>query len=93
MKLKLQVDYNGDQYEVNTTLKTIVAWERKFKSKVSKLAEGIGLEDLAYLAYEASKAAGLTMPAVFDDFINKCDNIEVVDTDNRPTQEAQSDGN
>lgn len=93
MKLKLQVDYNGDQYEVNTTLKTIVAWERKFKSKVSKLAEGIGLEDLAYLAYEASKAAGRTMPAVFDDFINKCDNIEVVDTDNRPTQEAQSDGN
>jgi hypothetical protein len=38
----------------------------------------MGLEDLAYLAYEASKQHGHVVPAVFDDFLKKISNVEVV---------------
>jgi hypothetical protein len=31
-------------------------WERKYKTKASKIqTDGLGLEDLAYIAYEAGK--------------------------------------
>ena len=53
MQLNIQVTTADDQYQVETNLFTIVAWERKFKTKASNLAQGIGMEDLAYLAYES----------------------------------------
>ena len=46
----------------------IIQWERKFKTKVSKLADDAGLEDLLYLAWEAARFAGRNVPASFDDF-------------------------
>jgi hypothetical protein len=88
MQLTIQVTTQDEQYVVNTNLFTIVAWERKFKTKASNLADGIGMEDLAFLAYESSKQAGHVVPAVFDDFIKKVTNIEVVGEDSNPTPEA-----
>ena len=88
MQLKIKVTTTDDQYEVDTNLFTIVAWERKFKTKASNLAQGIGMEDLAYLAYESSKQKGHVVPAVFDDFIKKVESIEVVGDDDRPTHGA-----
>ena len=94
MELRLKITpKEGDPYEVETDLGVIVEWERKFKSKASNLANGIGMEDLAFLAYEASRSAGLTVPAVFDDYIKKkIRKIEVVAaSDERPTDEAPTD--
>lgn len=85
MKLDLHVTTtDGDDYTVQTNLFVIVAWERKYKRKASDLAAGIGVEDLAYMAYESCRQTNVTVPAVFDDYIKKLSSIEVVgqDTEN-----------
>jgi hypothetical protein len=50
------------------------------------------MEDLAFMAYEASKQAGVTIPAMFDDFIKRLVTLEVVETEpTNPTGEASGD--
>jgi hypothetical protein len=95
MELRLKVTpKDGDAYEVETDLGIIVAWERKFKRKASDMANGIGMEDLSFLAYEATRAAGMSIPAVFDDFIKKIRRVEAVEAQQAsPTQGAPSDDN
>jgi hypothetical protein len=79
MQLNLKVTTNdGDEYTVTTNLFVVVAWERKYKRKASELAGGIGVEDLAFMAFESCKQSGVTVPAVFDDYIKKLASIEVV---------------
>jgi hypothetical protein len=55
------------------------------------MAKGLGMEDLAYLAFEASKAAKKVMPAVFDDYLKKIISLEVVSEDADPTHGAPDD--
>jgi hypothetical protein len=82
MKIRLQVTpIEGDPYECETNLFVIVAWERKFKRQASSLANGIGAEDLAFFAFESARAAGITTPLAFDEFIKKTKAIEVVSED------------
>jgi hypothetical protein len=79
MKLHLRVTTQGkDPYEVTTNLRVIVAWERRFKRKASEMASGIGVEDLAFMAWESSKQAKIVVPAEFDKFIDQLDNVEVI---------------
>ena len=80
MQLTLKpVFKDGNTYEVQTNLMTIVLWERKYKRKASDMASGIGVEDLAFMCYEASRLNGITVPSTLDTFINSLTNIEVVD--------------
>lgn len=79
MKLTLRVDQGDGPMEVTTNLYTIVAWERRFKTKASNIANGIGLEDLAFLAHTALQQIGVVVPIVLDDFIKKVVLLEVVD--------------
>lgn len=90
MKLKLRVDTGDGEYIVETNLFVIVTWERKYKRKASDLAtSGIGMEDLAFMAYEATKQAGITVPAMLDDFIKRIVTLEVVEGDAvNPTEGA-----
>ena len=90
MKLTLRVDQGQGEYEVTTNLYVIVTWERKYKRKASDLASsGIGMEDLAFMAYEATKHAGITVPAMFDDFVKRLTTLEVVEGEPaNPTEEA-----
>lgn len=89
MKLKLQVTEQDGVYTVETNLFVIVAWERKFKRKVSDLSNGIGMEDLAFMAYECCKQQSIPVPMVFDEYIKKLVNIDVLeDEDVNPTVEA-----
>jgi len=90
MKLTLKVDQGQGEYEVTTNLYVIVTWERKYKRKASDLAtSGIGMEDLAFMAYEATKLAGVTVPAMFDDFVKRLVTLEVVEGESaNPTEEA-----
>ena len=79
MQLNLHVTTNdGQDYTVTTNLYVVVAWERKYKRKASDLASGIGVEDLAFMAFESCKQSGITVPAVFDDYVKKLAAIEVV---------------
>ena len=81
MQLTLKITFNDDtQQTVSTNLFTIVAWERKYKRKASQMSDGIGIEDLSYMAYEASRAAGITVPALLDEYIKSLKNLEVIDT-------------
>jgi hypothetical protein len=90
MQITLKLDTGDGPHYVTTNLWCAVQWERKYKRKMSDLAQGIGAEDLAYLAWEASKKEGITVPVVFDDFIKKLVAMpEVVEQeDSNPTQAA-----
>ena len=92
MKLTLRVDQGDGPMEVTTNLFTIVAWERRFKNKASNIANGIGLEDLAFLAHTALQQIGVVVPIVLDDFIKKVTVLEVVeDVPENPTVRATTD--
>jgi uncharacterized membrane protein len=92
MKLTLRVDQGDGPMEVTTNLFTIVAWERRFKTKASNIANGIGLEDLAFLAHTALQQIGVVVPIVLDDFIKKVTMLEVVeDVPENPTDRATTD--
>ena len=89
MQITIRIDLGTDTHQVTTNLWVITQWERKFRRKASDLAQGIGVEDLAYLAYEACKTHNIVVPAAFDDFIKKLHNIEVVDQEpENPTEAA-----
>lgn len=91
MKLDLKVTTADGSYTVSTNLFVVVAWERKYKRKASDLASGIGVEDLAFMAYESCKQSNIPVPLLFDDYIKQLQAIEVVgqETEN-PTDEAVS---
>ena len=94
MLLTLKVELPDETYEVSTNLFVVVQWERRFKRKASDMANGVGVEDLAYLAWESAKAAKIVVPAAFDDYLKKLVNIEVVSKDDEnPTQAAPTDDN
>ena len=89
MKIRLQVTpIEGDLYECETNLFVVVAWERKFKRQASSLANGIGAEDLAFFAFESARAAGITTPLAFDDYIKKTKSIEVISEESASFTEA-----
>jgi hypothetical protein len=92
MQLTLRVDQGDGPVEVSTNLFTIVSWERKFKRKASDMSNGIGIEDLAYLAHQACQQHGVVVPVVLDDFIKKLVVLEVVNQDtDRPTLPVPTD--
>lgn len=94
MNLTIRVTRNGETYDVTTNLFVTVMWERKYKARASDLATGVSMETLAYMAYEASKMAGVTVPVAFDDFVKSCENLEVVDSETtNPTPPAVTAGN
>jgi hypothetical protein len=89
MQLTLKVTTDQTTYEVKTNLYVIIAWERKFKQKASNLATGVGLEDLAFMAFESCKIHGISVPAIFDDYVKKLVAIEVItDEPTNPIEEA-----
>lgn len=95
MQLTLTVEMtDGNRFEVATNLFTVVSWERKFKRKASDMANGIGIEDLLYLAHTAAKDNGITVPLMFDDFIKKAKSVDVVgQEDANPIETAHGDIN
>ena len=89
MKIQISVDTGDGPKTVTTNLFNVVTWERKFKRRAGDLAAGIGAEDLAFLAFEASKTAGLTVPLVFDDYVKKIVSLDVIaGDDTNPSQVA-----
>lgn len=79
MQLTIKLTFADNEQIVTTNLMTIVAWERKFKRKASQIGDGIGIEDLAFMAYEASRQNGIVVPALLDDYIKSLVNLEVIE--------------
>lgn len=94
MKLQLEAVFvDGTRVNVTTNLWVITQWERKYRTKVSSIADGIGAEDLAYMAYAGCQQQGHTVPIVFDDFVKSLDAVNVLSgEDENPTLEAPTAG-
>ena len=75
----MKLTFADNEQTVTTNLMTIVAWERKYKRKTSQISDGIGIEDLAFLAYEASRQNGIVVPALLDEYIKSLINLEVIE--------------
>ena len=89
MKITLAVDTGEGPVQVTTNFMNVIEWERKYKRRAGDLAQGIGAEDLAFLAWQASKTAGLTVPLMFDDYAKRIVSLEVVaQDDTNPTPEV-----
>ena len=87
MKITLSVDTGEGPVIVTTNFFNVIEWERKYKRRAGDLASGIGAEDLAFLAWQASKTAGITVPMMFDDYAKRIVALEVVsEEDTNPTQ-------
>lgn len=90
MQLRLKATFtDGTVNEVVTNLSTVVAWERKYKRKASEMAQGIGVEDLAFLCYEATRASGTTVPGTLDQFITSLESIDVLESQDPKAVTAQ----
>lgn len=90
MQLRLKATFtDGTVNEVVTNLSTVVAWERKYKRKASEMAQGIGVEDLAFLCYEATRASGTTVPGTLDQFITSLNSIDVLESQDPKAGTAQ----
>lgn len=84
MKLTIRFDIGYGYATITTTLATLVAWERRFKMKTSDLADNFGMEDMAFMAWHASKTQtdhGQSIPVEFDSFVNKLVDIEIVNSE------------
>lgn len=85
MKLELKITTNtGEVIETVCGIADFIAWERHSKNKTSELANGIGIEDMAFLAHSALKRTGEKIKP-FDGWINDIDEIEAIDTDPKAT--------
>ena len=92
MKITIAVDMGEGPIQVTTNLYVVVQYERKYKRKASDMANGVGMEDLLYLAYESCKLHGVVVPVAFDDFIRKCQSVEVVSEEpENPTHAPPTD--
>lgn len=94
MKIKLGYrTVSGDARVVETNVATIVKWERLMKRKMQSLVEG-GAEDLCFLAYEATRQAGIVVPSTLDLFIEQLDSMpEILEVDSgNPTLPVAPEG-
>lgn len=90
MELKLAVTTETDTYEVTAKPLAIVRWERRQKKSIASIAQP-SAEDIFALAYEATRAAGMPVPAQFDDWLTKVVDVsEVSDESPDPTSAAPS---
>jgi hypothetical protein len=83
---------NGDSRQVQTNLATVIKWERLYRRKISQIGDGVGAEDLAFFAYEATRQAGIVVPSTLDQFIDLLEDMpQIVETDTpNPTDPAAS---
>jgi hypothetical protein len=91
MELRLRVEAAGQTHNVIANPWIIMLWERKMKTKVSRVnSDGLGLEDMAFMAYEALKAKKVEVPPTFDLFAQSVTSLEVEEDEARPTEAAAS---
>lgn len=93
MKLNIQVAYllpSGQKVNetVTTTIATVAAWERKFKRRVSDMQAGIGIDDIAYLAWH-KLTADKKESRDYDAWLATVDEINIPDVEAvNPTEAA-----
>jgi hypothetical protein len=92
VQLTIRIDLGEGPLDVTTSLFTIVEWERKMRTKISRIQEdGLGAEDLLFMAFTQLKVEKtVTLPPSFDDFCKRVIALDVIndEADPRPTEAA-----
>lgn len=93
MQFTIHYETEDTTADVETNPWVIMVWERKYKTKATRIGqEGLGVEDVAFMAWEASKLHGITVPISFETFAQGIRKLEVRSDDtSRPTNAAPSD--
>jgi hypothetical protein len=93
MELQLRLQVGDTTHEVTSGPWHIMLWERRYKTKISRIqTDGLGLEDMTYMAYEVLKGRGVEVPASFDQFAQQVKNVEYLGDSADPTPAAVSAG-
>lgn len=80
MQLQLKVTFaSGDETAVTAIVADFIAWEKYSKRKISDLANGAGMSDMAYLAYNVFKRGNPNIPD-FDTWVESLVSLESADT-------------
>lgn len=90
MQLRIEYTIDSTPAEAVTNPFSVMGWERKYKTKISRISEdGLGMEDLLYLCWEAVKATGTVVPP-FEVWAATVEKIRTVgDDESNPTKAAQ----
>lgn len=93
MQLRIRYSIDGTENDVVTNPFAVMQWERKYKTKISRISEeGLGIEDLLYLCWEAVKTEGTVVPP-FDVWAATVQTVRTVgDDEGTPTKPALSAG-
>jgi len=92
VQLRIILSLRDGDIEVSTTPFVVMAWERQYKTKMSAVFDtGLGMEDLLYLGWEGSKAAGITVKP-FDQWAKEVKEVRLAGSESVPTSAAASDG-
>ena len=85
MRAAIKITYvNDTQVTALAIVPDFIAWERKTKRRTSDLAQGISVEDLAYLAYAALKRQG----EVANEYDTWVQDVAELEMDDRPGPKA-----
>lgn len=81
MQLHIRYTIDSITNDVVTGPFAVMQWERKYKTKISRIADdGLGIEDLLYLCWEAVKASDTVVPP-FEVWAATVSEIKTVDSD------------
>lgn len=94
MRLPISVTgEDGKARTVHTSPWSVMVWERKYKTKLSAAIEaGLGMEDLAYLAYTSAKLAGWDLPENFEEWVRTLQDVSGGEDEAAPFDEGASAG-
>ena len=85
MRAGIEIEYlDGRRETVSAVIPDFVAWERRTGRRASELAQGMGVEDLAYLAYSAANRGNPDSP----DFETWLDGVAVLDPVDEPAPKS-----
>jgi len=91
VQLRIRYETKDANREVITTPFAIIAWERQYKRSIGD-GNGLSMEDLAFLCWEAVKASGEVVPP-FDHWAAGLRSINLESGDeSRPTSPEPSAG-
>ena len=92
MQLRIRYDLGAGPVDVTALPWHVMLLERRYKVKASQFATaGLGLDEIAYLAYEATKTTGGGVPAKFDEWAQHLRSIDVIGDEADPTRPVPSD--
>ena len=83
MQLTMQVTTTTGKQKIKIRPKAIVGWELKNNKKISELGQGIGMSDMAWLAWRQLTDQG-SISVTYDEYLDTLEEVEPIVDD--PTE-------